>query len=160
MASFYGLYSIITHILHVFTMRTSIIMNTHFLSISPYDQLLGQHSMKMSSNCPCFLLQLAFLECFLSITSSLTTSFSRVSLSSIHILWIESLVHILEAWDRVHFRARSRVSGRLRACLFCFQIRFVKVVGDGIRSRALRDYSPKNWRIITPSHHGLTLTPT
>ena len=64
-------------------------------------------------------------------------------------LRIESLVNILEAWDRVHFWARSRVSGRWRACLFRFQIRFVKVVGDRIRSCALRDYLPKK---LTNNH--------
>ena len=68
MASFFGHYSIISH-LHVFQWEpASLWIQLLLLSLhlSFIDQLLGSHSMETSSNCPCFLLQLFFLNasCF------------------------------------------------------------------------------------------------
>ena len=59
-------------------------------------------------------------ECFMSVTSSLrrlSLSILFLSLSSIHILRIESFSHLTSLRSSL-FRARSRVYGCSRACLF------------------------------------------
>ena len=76
--------------------------------------------MKMSFNCPCFLLQLAFLECFMSILSSLMASFLFLSLQSTS--FESSLLFTPYELEIESVQARSCVNGRSRACLFSFPI--------------------------------------
>ena len=113
----------------------------------------------MSSNCPYFLLQLAFLECFMSITSSLdvflpliSLSFfnshpsNRVSCSSTYELKIKS-VFVFEC-----ARASMVVRGRafLRFRFKFFQI-FLRVGGE-IRSCALPKECTESYTL--PQDHG------
>ena len=77
-----------------------------------------------------FLAATRFLECFMSITSSLDVFLPLVSLSfSIHILWIESLFLALRASDRVHFWARQWSFAGGRSCFVSkFQIPRVSIL--------------------------------
>ena len=82
------------------------------------------------SNWPCFLLQPIFLNAsWLLRPPSTSFCLSFLSLSSIHILRIESLFHTLRAWDRVLFEHPPwRVSGRSRAGIpVLFPIQFPHV---------------------------------
>ena len=86
----------------------------------------------VGSNRACFLLQLD-RECFMP-TGAFSLYLGSLSLSSIHILRIESLIlQILRASDRVPSERRpARLCGRSRACA-CFVSNFpeVSIVCDG-----------------------------
>ena len=110
----------------------------------------------MSLQLLCFLAATLFLECFLFHASN-----GHSIHSFFHILRIESLFLASSLGSSFFlFRARSRVTGRSRACLFLFRFfsffiselafflplsRFSlsRKVGDGIRSLALRENAQK-----------------
>ena len=113
--------------------------------------------MEMISNCPCFLLQLTLLECFMFHVSKMSMV---VQIHITHITHPSNQVSCsrLEAWDRVFqiFFERARTSLVVRGSAFFHFSFFVSnfnfslagfslfVIGDGIRSCALRKNARKN----------------
>ena len=122
------------HFLH--TMRTSIIMNTHFSLWPAAWVTFNEDELQL----PLFLAATHFLECFMFHVSSLSFSLSQ---STLHILRIESL--LFKAWDRVLFHssalARHRsFAGALVPILLpraSMVVHSKERVGGGVRSLAL-----------------------
>ena len=119
--------------------------------------------MKMSFNCPYFLLQLAFLECFMFFAS-----YGR-SIHITHILQIESLVHALSLGSSLpNFLSalvrRWPFAGVPLFFRFRFQIRVILSLFFSLSQSWRRDSISRplklfveSWRITTPSHHDLTI---